>query len=387
MSSPRLFVGLISGTSADGVDCVLVRETNGDWQTVATRHHPFDAACAKTLAAALDQPKTLTLPEVGSLHTMLGAVFAEATLELLADAKTDPRDVIAVGSHGQTLFHAPAATHPFSLQIGCGATIAAQTGITTVNDFRGADLAVGGQGAPLAPLLHKEWFSQPGTTRGVLNLGGIANLSVLEGDQLMLGFDTGPANTLMDWWARRTGFGGFDRDGAVAASGTTNPDLLSALLTDPYFAKNAPKSTGREYFDAGWLLERLSIRERDIETLPRDDIAMIMSTLCDLSVTSIAKAIEHESASITEIIVCGGGVHNSELMRRLQNQLAPISCQSASAFGHDPDYIEASLFAWLAAARIDDRAQSLVQITGARLPVTLGAVHHAPGAKQNEHIS
>lgn len=382
MTAPAHFIGLISGTSADAIDAALVAVDGTRIETRATHTHPFSEALHAALARALAVPDALTVPDFGRLDAALGDAFADAALAVTEAAGLAADDVTAIGSHGQTLYHAPGGAHAFTLQAGDAARIAARTRITTVADFRRADVAAGGEGAPLAPLLHAALLASPDVPRAVVNLGGIANVTLLVPGAPVLGFDTGPANTLMDRWAALTGNGAFDAGGRLAAAGNVDETLLAALADDPFFARPAPKSTGREHFDTAWLLGRLGLDAARAARLQTQRVADIMATLCALTARTVAHALRdpHGKAPLgLELIACGGGCHNPELMRRLSEACAADATTTAD-HGIDPDFVEAILFAWLAAKRLAGEALDTRTITGARHPVMAGSVHEAaPG--------
>lgn len=364
MSDDRLYIGLISGTSRDGVDAALVGFPGGkpDLRAALCLPYPEElAARLEVLSASGRRPGDHTLPE---LDDDLARHFAAAALELLGRAGCETATVRAIGSHGQTAWHEPNGPDPVSIQLGSPALIARQTGITTVGDFRRADIEAGGQGAPLAPLLHRALFKPASGTRVVLNLGGIANISVIDAAGAVSGFDTGPANCLLDAWIRRHRGEAFDRDGAWAADGRVDAGLLETLLADPYFGKPGPKSTGTEYFNLAWLAPLLGEDRR----APGD----VQATLAELTAASVADAVRPFAAA--DLLVCGGGVHNEDLLRRLQRRLPGVPVRSTTQAGLDPDWVEAVLFAWLARERLAGRPQDTRRITGARKPVLLGSV-------------
>ena len=374
-----LYVGLISGTSADAIDAALVDIDGDAIRTLATHSHTFAPELGARLSAALATPSTLTAQTCGALDAALGNEFAKAALALIDKAGVSADALRAIGSHGQTLFHAPDGPEAFTLQVGDPSRIALATGVTTVADFRRADVAAGGQGAPLAPLLHAAMLGGTQTHRAVLNLGGIANLSLLQPGLPVRGFDTGPANTLMDQWAALTGNGTHDAGGALAARGRVDATLLDAFRDDPYFALPAPKSTGRELFDREWLLSRVGVTAEAASELKTERVADIMATLCALTVTTVADAL-HRAAGETvaqgfELIACGGGCHNPELLRRLAEIDGVSHLATTADFGIDPDYVEATLFAWLAAQRIAGQSVDTRTITGARHRVMAGSVY------------
>jgi len=365
-----LYLGLMSGTSADGIDAVLV-DFSGDTPRLRAAHnHPWPSALREKMVALAQGNAPLGLDAFGRLDVQIGHGFADAALALLKESGTVAHDVRAIGSHGQTLRHRPDGPYPFTLQLGDPTVIAERCGIDVVADFRRADVAAGGQGAPLVPALHAMLLGRPGQARVVLNLGGIANITVLAADGGVRGFDTGPANGLLDAWCQRHRGEPYDRDGAFAAGGRVDPPLLRALLGDPYFALPPPKSTGREYFHLDWL----AAQPRLAEVAPAD----VQATLLELSARSVADAIAVHAPDATEVLACGGGVHNGALMRRLGELLAPRVLCSTARFGVDPDYLEATAFAWLARQRLLGLPGNLPAVTGARGPRVLGAIHAAP---------
>lgn len=383
MTAPGHFIGLISGTSADAIDAALIAMSGTRLETLATLSHPFPEALHEALTRALSAPDALTVRDYGRLDAALGDAFADAALAVADAAGLAAADITAIGSHGQTLYHAPGGAHAFTLQAGDAARIATRTGITTVADFRRADVAAGGEGAPLAPLLHAALLASPDAPRAVVNLGGIANLTLLVPGTPALGFDTGPANTLMDRWAALTGNGPHDAGGRLAAAGSVDDALLTVLADDPYFARPAPKSTGREYFGTDWLLSRLGVGAAAAARLQTQRVADIMTTLCALTATTVAAALRDAAPGPTpglELVACGGGCHNPELMRRLSEACAADVTVTTADHGIDPDFVEAVLFAWLAAKRLDGEALDTRAITGARHPVMAGSIHEpAPG--------
>ena len=365
-----LYIGLISGTSADSIDAVLAGFNRGVPQLHASHSHPWPEALRKRMLALAQGEATFDLDAFGRLDVQIGHCFADAALQLLERSGTPAMHVRAIGSHGQTLRHRPAGAYPFTLQLSDPSVIAERCGIDVVADFRRADVAAGGQGAPLLPALHAMLLARPGHTRVVLNLGGIANITVLGADGHVLGFDTGPANGLLDAWCLRQRGEPFDRDGAYAAAGRLDANLLDTLLADPYFALPPPKSTGREYFHLDWLSAHAPLAALD----PAD----VQATLLELTARSVALAIAQHAPDADEVLACGGGVHNTALMRRLSVLLAPRVLQGTSRYGIDPDFLEATAFAWLARQRLLGLPGNLPAVTGARGPRVLGAIYSAP---------
>jgi len=360
-----LYLGLISGTSADGIDVALVRFATRP-EIIATRTFAYPEQLRAGVLALARNAAAITLDAYGHLDTAIGACFAEAALALLHDAGIDAREVAALGSHGQTVCHRPNGPDPFTLQLGDPNMIAERTGIVTVADFRRADLAAGGQGAPLLPALHAAVLANDAVPRAILNLGGIANITLLVPGQPVLGFDTGPANCLLDAWSLRHRGTSHDEGGAWASSGRINGALLQRLLDDPYFAAPPPKSTGREYFNLDWLDARVSGR---IE--PAD----VQATLQQLSARSIADALRAHAPEIREVYACGGGVYNAALMAALRAELPDAKVDTTAALGLDPDFVEAVGFAWLARARLEHVPGNLPSVTGARGPRVLGGIY------------
>lgn len=361
-----LYLGLISGTSADGIDAALVRFAPR-MQVIAARTFAYPESLRERIVALARNAAAITLDDLGHLDVEIGECFADAALALLRDADTDAHDVAALGSHGQTVCHRPNGTHPFTLQIGDPNVVAERTGIITVADFRRADVAAGGQGAPLLPALHAAILADASMPRAILNLGGIANVTLLVPGQAVIGFDTGPANCLLDAWSLRVRGEARDEGGTWARSGRVDAALLRRLLDDPYFALLPPKSTGREYFNLDWLGERLPT---GIE--PAD----VQATLLHLTARSIADALRRAHAvEIREVYACGGGVHNDALMAALRGELPDAKVGTTAALGLDPDFVEAVGFAWLARARLEHAPGNLPSVTGARGPRVLGGIY------------
>lgn len=369
--SPQLAIGLISGTSLDGIDCALVDVAGAKPTLVSARCTSYKPALRNELLALCATPQ-ISLEKLGSLHIEVGRAFAACVNEILAVNGVARSEVSVVGSHGQTVYHRPDSQTPFSLQIGDPNSIAQLTGLTTVADFRGRDLAAGGQGAPVAPLLHRHCFASSEQTRMIVNAGGIANLTALHKDGSALAFDTGPANVLMDYWIAKHRGAAFDADGAWAASGTVNPALLTELLAEPYLELPPPKSTGRELFNGAWLEERL----RRVESTTGQPISAqdVQATLLELTSQSIARAVKAESQS-GAIYLCGGGAHNTALRLRLAQLCSGFSVESTDALGMAPDWVEAIAFAWMAQRRLEGTALDTAPFTGAGQAVVLGGIY------------
>lgn len=375
--SAGLFLGLMSGTSADGIDAALVRFQAGAAPTrcelVLGRTYAWDASLRERLVALGQGDDARSLEELGTLDIQTAEAFAEAARALLDEAGVAAAAVAAIGSHGQTVRHRPAGAgfdgrHPFTWQIGDGAVIAERSGIATVADFRRRDVAAGGQGAPLMPAFHAALLGSADEDRAALNLGGIANFTLLPARGEVRGFDTGPANCLMDAWALRHLGQAFDADGAFAAQGRVDAALLARLLDEPWFALAPPKSTGREQFHLGWVDARLGGGER-----PQD----VQATLLELSAVTIAQALRAQQPATRRVLACGGGVRNGALLARLAALLPQATVETTAAYGLDPDFVEAMGFAWLARQTLAGLPGNLPSVTGARGLRVLGTVHPA----------
>ena len=367
------YVGLMSGTSLDAIDAVLLRiENNGGIEVVSLINTPFPEHISGQLRNLI-AGKTESLQELCSLHTELGEIYAAITLELISKSGYKPIDINAIGCHGQTVLHQPEGKHPYSLQIGNPSVIAEVSGITTVADFRARDIAAGGQGAPLVPAFHRAVFSAPDKQRVIVNIGGIANITLLprtNSKNIVTGYDTGPGNCLLDSWSLSCRGLAFDESGSWAASGKVDRKLLDALLSDNYFSKSPPKSTGTDHFNVEWIE---SIYPSVTELKAED----VQATLAELTAHSIALPIIREGFDSNEIYLCGGGVHNKDLTQRIQRHLSAASIFSTEKLGLDPDFVEATAFAWLAWRTMEKKAGNLPAVTGARHPVILGGIFQA----------
>jgi anhydro-N-acetylmuramic acid kinase len=370
MSEPEYFLGLISGTSMDGVDAVLAcARQDGGFSLLAHHGQPYPLALVQRLRAAASGQAD-HLAAVATLDNDVARLFARCAMDLLRQQGFSARQVRAIGSHGQTLRHAPHGVDAYTVQIGNPSLLAELTGITTVADFRRRDLAAGGQAAPLVPAFHAAVFHSALEDRAVLNLGGIANLSLLPANAWkdVIGFDTGPANTLLDAWARQHLGTAHDAGGAWAAGGRVLPGLLQQLLEEAYFALPPPKSTGPELFHSGWLGARLEGTETAQD---------VMATLAELTAVSVARALRTSMPDARRLLVCGGGVHNLDLMRRLQAQLSGVLVEATTAHGIEPQWVEAGAFAWLAMRTLRGLPGNLPAVTGAAGPRVLGGIYPA----------
>ncbi len=370
----ELYVGLISGTSMDGVDAVLVDLSGPPPRLLSALKQEIPAALRQELLA-LCQSGDDELLRLSRLDTRLGELFADAALAVLEAAGVPSSRIHAIGSHGQTIRHYPDPGIRQSLQIADPNIIAEVTGIATVADFRRRDMAAGGQGAPLVPAFHAAVLHRPGVERVALNIGGLANVTVLPAgrDRPVTGFDTGPGNTLLDAWIQEHLGTELDEDARWAATGQVQQPLLEGLLADPYFTQPPPKSTGREYFNLRWLRRNLGALEGHV---PPEDI---QATLAALTAETVTRAVDAYAPQTQEILVCGGGVHNPLLMQLLAMASPSRRVTTTLDFGLDPDWVEAVAFAWLAKRTLDGRPGNLPAVTGARHPVVLGAIH--PGSR------
>ncbi|MFT5032609.1 MAG: anhydro-N-acetylmuramic acid kinase [Bermanella sp.] len=368
-----LYIGVMSGTSLDSIDAALC-EISADKKPELLSHH--EHSFPEHLRASLTrlcQPGDNEIERMGRADRELGACYAEAVTALLSKAGVSAGSVSAIGCHGQTIRHRPAtavqpANTAFTLQIGDPNTLAMQTGITTVSDFRRRDIAEGGQGAPLAPAFHRAVFASDTSYRAIVNIGGMANITLLPAKGECSGFDTGPGNVLMDVWVRQQQGLEFDEGGRWAASGKVDDAFLSGLLALPYFQlHNGPRSTGREDFDAGLLA--------DLPThlSPQD----IQASLLEFSAQTIAAPLLRLNSHPSQLYVCGGGAYNTTLMQRLETLLHPMLVVSTEKLGIAPQWVEAIAFAWLAYRRMEGMSGNIPSVTGAAHEALLGAIYPA----------
>lgn len=364
------YIGLMSGTSMDGIDAVIVDNTSN--ALIASLTRPYSESLKEALlevSSKQDNDNPLANKSLGyysQLNTLIGREFAEATLELLANSSLSAEDIIAIGSHGQTLCHDSTAEIPYTVQLGCAHTIAEWTGIRVVADFRTRDLVVGGQGAPFAPLYHQALFRGKELPLAVINIGGIANMTYLPNIDDVYGFDTGPGNCLMDAWIRKHRGFYYDTTGDWAQSGKVIPELLDSLMQDAYFKKNPPKSLGKEYFSLGWLLSHLKASYK---------VEDVQATLLQLTAQSIAGTIQSLPLFPTKVLICGGGVYNQALLTVLASLLPGAQIISTAVYSIHPDFVEAQMMAWLAEKTILNTALNLSKITGAKSSTILGIIY------------
>lgn len=369
-------IGLMSGTSLDGVDGVLCNFDSGRFEVVARSHVAMPPSLHDELLA-LNQPGDNELHRSALAANALMHLYAQAVQYLLRDAGLSATQVALIGAHGQTVRHRPGEFDGigYTLQLMNGALLAELCGIDVVCDFRSADVCAGGQGAPLVPAFHAAAFERSGHDVAVVNLGGIANVTVLAADGAVSGFDTGPGNMLMDDWIRRSRGLAFDAEGTWAATGQSQPDLLQRLLDEPFFKRAPPKSTGRDLFNAGWLDGKLD--RHPVRLAPAD----VMATLAELTATTVATSLLTRWPAIQDVLVCGGGTGNRWLMQRLGAAMPGARVRSTADAGVEPDLVEAIAFAWLAHAHRSRQAASLPIVTGARGKRILGALYPATPAR------
>jgi anhydro-N-acetylmuramic acid kinase len=366
-----LYIGLMSGTSMDGIDAVLVEIAGESCNVCAAISPPYPDELQERLRNLVGNTHGVDLAEIGQLHTRVARTFSDAVTELLNQSGRTATDIVAIGSHGQTVLHHPDDSDRFSMQLGDPGTLAAKSGITVVADFRNTDLALCGQGAPLVPAFHRWAFSVEGECRAVINIGGIANVTLLHADGVTSGFDTGPGNSLLDLWYREHHDDPYDDGGHWAADGSVDTRLLEQLRGDPYFAMAAPKSTGSDYFNLDWLRQHL---KRCGSSPSAQDI---QATLSELTAQEIAIAVL-EGPPCHEVAICGGGAFNTDLLGRLRSTLPDCRVVTTAEWGIEPAWVEAAAFAWLAHQRLLGLPTNVPAVTGAKSLASLGGVYLPP---------
>ncbi|MCF7529058.1 anhydro-N-acetylmuramic acid kinase [Neisseria lisongii] len=372
----QYYIGIMSGTSMDGADAVLIRMQGTQWQAaLAHAFIPFSDGLRRELLA-LQNTGNNELHRSMILAQQLSRLYAEAVRQLLDQTGLTPADITAIGCHGQTVRHAP--EHAYSIQLADLPLLAELSGIFTIGDFRSRDLAAGGQGAPLVPAFHQALFRHPEETRVVLNIGGISNISILPPDSDAFGFDTGPGNMLMDAWVQHIWHIPYDKNGEKAAQGKLLPALLERLLDHPYFTQPYPKSTGRELFSLDWLQSRLKTagfaktsetNATDFSERPED----VLATLLHYTARTIYDAVQQAAPGVKNLYICGGGIRNHTLMQHLEHLFAPqTTLHSTAQLNLDPQWIEAAAFGWLAACWINRTPSNPPRATGAHKACILG---------------
>ncbi|QSZ40694.1 anhydro-N-acetylmuramic acid kinase [Sulfurimonas aquatica] len=357
----NLYIGVMSGTSLDGVDIALCDIDKSSCKLLAFEEYPFPKTLKEEVLSIING--VVTLKELGTLDAKLGELYSETLSQFLRSQKLNTKDINAIGLHGQTLWHEPHSKHPFSMQLGDANRVVAKTGIKTVADFRRMDIANGGEGAPFAPAFHKFLFEKLEGNIAVLNIGGMANITLL--GSTLRGWDTGCGNVLLDMWMSKTQEKSYDKNGEFAQGGKVISELLEDMLNDEYFKKEPPKSTGREYFNESWFAKFLPIfnayKDRDI-----------MRTLLELTAKTVANDLNKTDA--TKLILCGGGTRNGFLVKRL-SELCSCEINRSEEFGVSSDALEAMAFAWLAYKRINNEVVELSSVTGSKKDSQLGAIY------------
>jgi len=361
-----LYIGVMSGTSLDGLDIALINQTSAI-KLIATHYIPMpESLRTELLGLCASGPDEIARSAIAQQHWV--ELAASGINALLIQQQLKPDAIRAIGSHGQTIRHEP--SRGFTVQIGNPALLTELTGITVVSDFRSRDVAAGGQGAPLVPAFHEALFEERTGNQAVLNVGGFSNLSLIEANKPVAGFDCGPGNVLMDAWIHQQRGEHYDRNGDWAKTGSVEPALLEALLSDAFFVTKGPKSTGREVFNLAWL-------EQHLARLPAFPAENVQATLLELTALTIVESLQSAQTDTRELLVCGGGAHNAALMTRLAQQLPNTKVASTATHGVDPDWVEAMAFAWLAHCCLEGIAANRPSVTGARGLRVLGAIYPA----------
>lgn len=365
-----LYIGVMSGTSLDGIDIALVDITDDNITFIAGECYPFPNE-VKMALWQLCQQSSCTLLQLGELDHRLGQLYADSINNFINKYHLDRQKIGAIGCHGQTIYHSPNGEYPFTMQIGDANIIAAKTGITTVADLRRKDMAYGGQGAPLVPAFHQAIFSAPDKNRIILNIGGISNITVLSPNQPIIGFDTGPGNLLLDSWIMRHLNQPYDKDAQWAKTGIINQSLLQHLLNEPYFHMPYPKSTGRELFNINWLLQKLI----NYTPAPKDVQATLVELTVNATIQAINKQLTLSDNLPNELLICGGGAKNPLIIERFSKLLEDWSVLTTDQLNIDSSFIEAMAFAWLAYCRIHNLPSNITTVTGATKAISLGVIY------------
>lgn len=363
------YIGIMSGTSLDGFDIALIRQLDGSTSQFIASHYLPMPSSLKSELLALCRSGDDELARAALAENQWANIAAQGVIQLLQAQKLTAKDIIAIGSHGQTVRHEP--DKGFTIQLSNGALLAELTHIAVVTDFRRRDVAANGQGAPLVPAYHEALFYTPEKRRAILNIGGFSNLSLLSPHHQTHGFDCGPGNVLLDTWISYKKNKPYDAQGAWAASAKPNAQFLQCLLDDAFFEKTGPKSTGREYFNFDWLMNKLN----QFEQVLADNV--VQSTLLELTVQSIIQSLQHAQPDTDELIICGGGALNTELLSRLQTNLPDVRVTTTLDYGIAPQWVEAIAFAWLAYCCIHNIPANRPEVTGAKGLRVLGAIYPA----------
>jgi anhydro-N-acetylmuramic acid kinase len=369
MSGPQYYIGVMSGSSLDGIDIALCDFTDKDCKLIATHFLPYSESIKSNLLL-LHFSAENELENAALMANQLACLYAEAVNSLLSNNALSPKQIIAIGCHGQTIRHQP--THKsglgYTIQLGNNALLAELTNITVIGDFRSRDIAAGGQGAPLVPAFHQAVFSSANVNRAIVNIGGIANITYLSKHGGVIGFDSGPGNILLDHWVKKILNQAYDQNGDWAATGKLDENLLNGFLTEPFFELPPPKSTGRDLFNEAWLTRHLNVIEKP-ENIAR--------TLIELTSLTICNSMAQYCSEVDEVYLCGGGAHNKLLVTSIQKQLQNIHVSTSNELGVDTDWVEAAAFSWLAKQTIESNTGNLPSATGATGPRVLGAIFPA----------
>ncbi|WP_457747124.1 anhydro-N-acetylmuramic acid kinase [Sulfurimonas sp.] len=357
----ELYIGVMSGTSLDGVDIALCEINAKGTKLLKSQEFTYPKELKEEVLNIISTP--VNLKTIGELDVKLGELFAKNINTFLHEHSINTKNIKAIGLHGQTLWHEPNSKYPFSMQLGSASVVHARTNITTISDFRNADIANGGEGAPFAPAFHKEVFSSLGENIAIVNIGGMANITYI--GKNILGWDVGCGNVLLDAFMQRVNNKAYDKNGLFAKSGELNMELLQAMLKDSYFAKKAPKSTGREYFNETWLDKYL----KNSQALKDEDVQRTL-----LELTAVIIANEANRLGVKELVLCGGGAKNLFLKDRLES-LCKCKVTRSDTYGISSDFLEAMIFAWFAYKRVHSQSINLKSITGARKNTLLGAIY------------
>jgi len=365
-----LYIGVMSGTSLDGIDIALVNITSENISFIIGETYPIPDNIKSDLLTICEK-KQSSLQKLGEIDHQLGKLYAETINHFINNHQINKNNIIAIGCHGQTIFHSPIGDNPFTMQIGDANIIAAKTEITTIADFRRKDMALGGQGAPLVPAFHQAIFSDPNKNRIILNIGGISNISVLTPNKPIIGYDTGPGNVLLDSWIMDNLGQQYDKDANWAKKGKVNSNLLNELLNEQYFKRPYPKSTGRELFNLNWLKQKL----KAFNLLAQD----IQATLVELTVSSVVNELSSKQlldpSLPCELFICGGGAKNPLIIERFSKLLPNWLVNTTDQQGISGDYLEAIAFAWLAYCRVNNLTSNIPTVTGAAKSVSLGVIY------------
>jgi anhydro-N-acetylmuramic acid kinase len=368
MANALLFIGIMSGSSLDGIDIALTEINSHQCKVIATHFQAYSSETKQSLLS-LHFPSENELDKSALMANHLAGLYAEAVNALLVKSKINANQITAIGCHGQTVRHQPNREDAigYSIQLGNNALLSELTNITVVGDFRSRDIAAGGQGAPLVPAFHQAIFANPNKNCAIVNIGGIANITYLPKTGEVIGFDSGPGNMLLDHWVKLKRGEEYDADGEWAATGATQDGLLASMLSDPYFALPPPKSTGRDLLNETWLMHHLAGISYKAEDVARTLVALTSHTICS--------AIRQHCPDLDELYVCGGGAHNQLLMDALESSLHPVSLSTTDALGINVDWVEAAAFAWLAKQTLNNVASNLPGVTGAAGLRILGAIY------------